>query len=340
MLGIRFIKFDAMTYIIHHKKGRVVREGRGLAFYYYEPSSSIAAVPLASNDVPFIFNEVTVDYQTLSVQGQISYRVRDAKVLAEILDFTVDASGAYKKDETEKLTQRIINEAQSSTAALVHALPLKEALRAAKVIGEKIAIDLKAAEAIKALGLEILSVNVLAIKGTPEMERALEAETREKIQQDADQAIYARRNFAVVEERKIKESELNTEIAVEEKKKQIVEKKFETDILTAENTRKVRELKMQADIAVEIERQKLIDAHVANSRKEADAQGYAVETLLKPYRTMDWKTLAAIGKDFQANQEVAMAFRLLAENAAKIGTLNITPDLLQSLTETTPKLNA
>ncbi|MFO1469591.1 MAG: SPFH domain-containing protein [Turneriella sp.] len=332
MLGIRFIKFDAMTYVIHYKKGRVAREGRGLAFYYYEPSSSIAAIPLGSNDVPFIFNETTLDYQTISVQGQVSYRVSDAKKLSEVLDFTVDAEGIYKKDESEKLTQRIINEAQTATSALVHSMSLKEAIRGAKAIGEKISEGLKSAGAVNSLGLEILSVNVLAVKGTPDVERSLEAETREGIFRDADHAIYARRNFAVEQERKIKESELNTEIAVEEKKKQIVEKKAETEILTAENNKKLREMKIKADISVETERQKLIDTRVQNQRKEADAQGYSIETLLKPYRTMDWKTLAAIGKDFNANSQVAMAFRLLAENAEKIGTLNITPDLLQSLT--------
>ncbi len=337
MLGIRFIKFDAMTYVIHYKKGRVAREGRGLAFYYYEPSSSIAAIPLGSNDVPFIFNETTVDYQTISVQGQVSYRVSDAKKLSEVLDFTVDAEGVYKKDESDKLTQRIINEAQTATSALVHSMPLKEAIRGAKAIEEKISAGLKNAGAVNALGLEILSVNVLAVKGTPEMERALETETRESIQQGADQAIYARRNFAVEQERKIKESELNTEIAVEEKKKQIVEKKAETEVLNAENNKKLREMKIKADISVETERQKFIDTRVQNQRKEADAQGYAIETLLKPYRSMDWKTLAAIGKDFNANSQVAMAFRLLAENAEKIGTLNITPDLLQSLTESKDK---
>lgn len=337
MLGIRFIKFDAMTYVIHYKKGRVAREGRGFAFYYYEPSSSIAAIPLGSNDVPFIFNETTVDYQTISVQGQVSYRVSDAKKLSEVLDFTVDAEGIYKKDESEKLTQRIINEAQTATSALVHSMPLKEAIRGAKAIEEKISAGLKNAGAVNALGLEILSVNVLAVKGTPEMERALETETREGIQQGADQAIYARRNFAVEQERKIKESELNTEIAVEEKKKQIVEKKAETEILNAENNKKLREMKIKADISVENERQKLIDTRVQNSRKEADAQGYAIETLLKPYRSMDWKTLAAIGKDFNSNSQIAMAFRLLAENAEKIGTLNITPDLLQSLTDSKDK---
>jgi hypothetical protein len=337
MFGIRFIKFDAMTYVIQYKKGRVRREGRCLAFYYYEPSSSIAAVPLGSNDVPFIFNETTVDYQTVSIQGQISYRISDAKKLSEVLDFTVNAGGIHKKDESEKLTQRIINEAQTATSSLVHSLPLKEAMRAAKAIGEKISEGMRDASAISALGLEILSVNVLAVKGTPDVERSLEAETRESIFRDADQAIYARRNFAVEQERKIKESELNTEIAVEEKKKQIVEKKSETEFLNADNNRKLREMKIKADIAVENERQKLIDTRVQNSRKEADSQGYTIETLLKPYRTMDWKTLAAIGKDFNANHEVAMAFRLLAENAAKIGTLNITPDLLQSLTDAEKK---
>ena len=141
MFGIRFIKFDAMTYVIHHKKGRVKREGRGLSFYYYEPSSSIAAIPIASNDVPFIFNETTVDYQTVSIQGQISYRVSDAKKLSEVLDFTVDAQGIYKKDESEKLTQRIINEAQTATSALIHSLPLKEALRSAKAFEERSPAD-------------------------------------------------------------------------------------------------------------------------------------------------------------------------------------------------------
>src|ERR1019366_3725274 len=53
------------------------------------------------------------------------------------------------------------------------------------------------------------------VKPAPETSRALEAEAREALQRRADEAIYARRNAAVTEERLIKESELNTEIAVE-----------------------------------------------------------------------------------------------------------------------------
>ena len=49
----------------------------------------------------------------------------------------------------------------------------------------------------------------------------------EALQQEADEAIYARRKFAVEQERTIKETELNTEVAVEEKQKQIAQKKME-----------------------------------------------------------------------------------------------------------------
>ena len=48
---------------------------------------------------------------------------------------------------------------------------------------------------------------------------------------------YERRNFAVEQERKIKESELNTEIAVEEKQKQIDEKRMEADVQREENNK-------------------------------------------------------------------------------------------------------
>ena len=67
------------------------------------------------------------------------------------------------------------------------------------------------------------------------MARALETETRQKLQQQDDEAIYERRNFSVEQERKIKESELNTEIAVEEKQKQIEEKRMETEVQQEEN---------------------------------------------------------------------------------------------------------
>jgi len=331
MFGISHIKFDSLTYVLHYKNGAIKREGRGLSFFYFSPNSSIVAIPMGSNDLPFIFSESTVDYQTVNIQGQISYKISKPKELSDVLDFTVTENGEYKKNDIEKLNQRIINEAQTTTSSYIHSIKLKDAIRSAKAIEEKILEGLLSSPAVGILGIEILGANILAVSASPEMARALETDTREKLQQEADQAIYERRNFAVEQERKIKESELNTEIAVEEKQKQIAEKKMESDVQKADNDRKLREMKIEADIAIENQRKLLIEQKTANDKKEAETQGFVIETTLKPYKDIDWKTLTALNNNPDPKFNISLAFRELAENADKIGNLNISPDLLDSL---------
>jgi membrane protease subunit (stomatin/prohibitin family) len=331
MFGIQHIKFDSMTYVLHFKNGQIVREGRGLSFFYFAPTSSIVAIPMGSNDLPFIFSESTNDYQSVTIQGQISYKISDPKTLADVLDFTVNDNREYKKNDIEKLNQRIINEAQTATSAYIHGIKLKDAIRSAKSIEIQILDGLKSSQAIRMLGIEILGANILAVTATPEMSRALETETREKLQQEADQAIYERRNFAVEQERKIKESELNTEIAVEEKQKQIAEKQMETKVQHAENERKLREMQVEADISIENQRKLLIEQKASNDRADAETQGYVIETTLKPYKDIDWRILTALNNNPDPKFNISLAFRLLAENADKIGTLHITPDLLDSI---------
>lgn len=331
MFGFKHIKFDAMTYVLHFKNGNISKEGRGLSFFYFSPNSSIVAIPMGSNDLPFIFSESTNDYQTVTIQGQISYKITNPKTLSDVLDFTIQDNGQYKKNDIENLNQRLINEAQTATSSFIHGIKLKDAIRSAKTIEESIIEGLKNSTAINMLGIEILGANILAISATPEMSRALETETREKLQQEADQAIYERRNFAVEQERKIKETELNTEIAIEEKQKQITEKKMESEVIKAENDRKLREMKLEADISVENQRKLLIEEKTENDKIEAETQGYVIEATLKPYKDIDWKILTALNNNPDPKFNISLAFRQLAENADKIGNLNISPDLLDSL---------
>ncbi len=333
MLGFRFIRFDAMTHVIHYKNGEIVREGRGLSFWHYAPKSSIVAIPVGSDDAPFIFEETTSDYQTVTVQGQITYRIDNPKQLAELLNFTVNHKGRRMTEDYDKLTQRLINEAQTSTASFLQDKNLKEAISSSKNLEEIIFNGISNSEQVRLLGLVPISVNILGVKATPEMARALETETREGLQQDADEAIYARRKFAVDQERTIKESELNTEIAVEEKKKQILEKKMEAQVQKANNDRKLREMNIKADIAVENERKALIGLQTDNKNQEADSEAYRLEKILSQYQNIDWKTIMAITGNNDASGNIALAFRELAQNAEKIGTLNITPELLQNLTQ-------
>ena len=68
-----------------------------------------------------------------------------------------------------------------------------------------------------------------------------------------------------------------------------------------------------------------------NDRKEADARGAALQAMLAPVRDLDWRVLLAMQGDASAGTMISSAFDQIARNVDKIGQLNITPDLLQSL---------
>ena len=315
-----FMKVPPTTYVLQYKHGQIKREGSGLSFIYYAPTSTIVAIPLASADVPFVFQESTADFQSVTIQGQLTYRVADPKRLASLLDFSVDQRRAYYSDDPRKLPERLVYTLQTLTRAITQRLPLKDALVSSDSIVAEALAKLRKSEAVSALGVEILSLSILGIQPTPETGRALEADAREALQRRADEAIYARRNAAVEQERLIKESELNTEIAVEEKK------------------REIRETQMAAEIAVEEQRAQLIDRQVENERKDTDSRAYTLTETLKPVRDLDWKTLMMIGgKNADPKTMMALAFQEMAENAQKIGELNVSPDLLRSLISTERK---
>lgn len=314
MFGIKFMKANPTSYVLHYSDGKIKREGVGLSFFYYAPFSTIVSVPIASADLPYIFNEITSDFQSVTIQGQVTYRVGDAKQLAKLLDFSLAQNGQYRCEDPELLKQRLVGTAQISTKSVIQRLTLRDALVSSTSIVREVIEDLKNADSVKMLGVEIIGFSILSIRPTPEMARAMEAEAREAFQRKADEAIYARRNAAVEQERMIKESELNTEIAVEEKR------------------RKIRETQMAAEIAIEEQRSQLIDQKVENDRKDTDSRAYALETTLAPLRNLDWKTLMAISNGAgDSRLMISLAFRELAENAQKIGELNITPDLLNTL---------
>ena len=83
MLGISYRKANPTDYVLLFSRGKLTREGVGLSFFYFSPASSIVSVPLASANIPFVFNEPTADFQTLTVQGQMTYRITDPKKAAQ-----------------------------------------------------------------------------------------------------------------------------------------------------------------------------------------------------------------------------------------------------------------
>jgi hypothetical protein len=146
------------------------------------------------------------------------------------------------------------------------------------------------------------------------MAKALEAEAREALNRNADEAVYTRRNFAIEQERRLKENELQTELLVQTKQ------------------RELHEHELEAEIALEKQRAALTDQKTANERKEADSQAYSLKAVIAPVQGLDWRVLMMLNPHSgDARNTIAMAFQELATNAQKIGELNVSPDLLRTL---------
>jgi len=333
MFGFNFIKVQPTTYLLQYRGGHIVREGLGLSFFYYAPATSLVAVPVASTDTPFIFQETTADFQAVTIQGQVTYRVGDPKRLAAMLNYTLARDGeTYASEDPNKLPERVIHVINVLARAELQKLPLREAIRASDELVTAVKGRLVGAEEITALGLEVLGLSILAIKPTPETARALEAETREKLFREADEAVYARRNSAVEQERAIKENELNTEIAVEDKKRQIRETQMEADRAVQEKKHIQQKEALEANIGLEDRRKNLVALAAENAKAEADARAYGVSTTMKALGSADTKILQALATSgMKPEQLIAFAFQELAGKAEKIGQLNISPDLLREL---------
>jgi hypothetical protein len=333
MLGIRFIKVPPTTYLLQYRGGKAVREGVGLSFFYYAPTTSLVAVPVASTDTPFIFQETTADFQAVTIQGQVTYRVSEPRRLASLLDYTLSPnSRTYVSEDPEKLPERVIHVVNVLARAELEKLPLREAIRASDEIVKAVKAGLVASQEITSLGLEVLGLSILAVKPTPETARALEAGAREKLLGEADEAIYARRNAAVEQERAIKENELNTEIAVENKKRQIRETQMEAERAVQEKQHLLEREALEANIGMEDRRKSLVALAAENAKAEADARAYGVSSTMKALDTADARVLQALASTgMKPEQLIAFAFQELAGKADKIGQLNISPDLLREL---------
>lgn len=333
MLGFQYVKTPPTTFVQQFKAGRVKRAGAGLSFWHYAPTTTLVAVPIATTEAPLIFEEVTADFQEITVQGYITYRIAEPEKIATLLDFTLTQKGkGYTTDDPKKLQQRITNLAKVTIRKALKTMNLRAAINAADTLVDTVEPELVAAREINALGVEILGLAILAIKPTPETARALEAEAREQILKEADDAIYARRNAAVEQERTVKENELNTEVAIENKKREIQNAKMKAEQAKQEKQHALRNTENTFAVEQEHKRKELVDIATENAKNEADAKAYGMKAMMKAIDTLDVKALQAIAlTGMNPDQLIANAFQELAVNADKIGQLNITPDLLNQL---------
>jgi regulator of protease activity HflC (stomatin/prohibitin superfamily) len=269
MLWLGYFKGEPTEYILAYSNGNVFRQGAGRAFWYWKRKTSIVLVPASTTDALFVLNETTGNFQAVTLQGQITYRIAQPQTIAGLLNFTINPrTRQYLSDDPEKLNQRIVNIVQTLTRKELAGLSLEAALGSAETMGRAVLAQMQQEPALAAMGVECLSLFYTSIKATPEMTKALEAEYREALQKRADQAIYARRADAVEQERKIKQNELSTSIDLEKR------------------------------------RQELVDLQGENARKQAEFEAEATRIKFGPYLNLDARLLTALAfRDFAGNSQ-------------------------------------
>jgi hypothetical protein len=290
-------------------------------------------VPVGTADSPFIFEEVTQDFQNVTVQGQATWRIVDHRKIAGLLNYSLDLNkGRYASEDPQKLSQRVVNVIHVLTRRQLGATALRDAVIMSGTLAQTILAEARESDELRQLGLEILGLSILAILPNKETARALEAQTREQILKKADEAIYERRNAAIEQERRIKENELNTEIAMEQKKRQIRETQLEAERSAQAKQNEIRDEQMNFDTALEEKRRQLVELMMQNEKAAADAKAYALAGVMKALDGINPDVIQALSAaNMDAGRLAALALQGFAENAGKIGTLNITPDLVTEL---------
>lgn len=241
----KYYKGVPNTYTICFKDGKVRKHGAGVNFWYSPITTTISAVPVASQESHFVFTETTADFQEIAIQGALTYRLDAPLDVASRLDYTVEPSKMrYKSEDPSKLVQRVINVVQGHTRTRVIELPLERALTEVGGVAKDVLAQVSTSPDLSSLGVVIEGLHFTSIKATPEMQKALEADFREGLSKRADQAIYDRRKAAVEEERKIRESEMNTDVELENRKKALVDTQARNALKLAEAKAKAEELKL------------------------------------------------------------------------------------------------
>ncbi|MEO1529398.1 MAG: SPFH domain-containing protein, partial [Planctomycetota bacterium] len=294
--------------------GKIVSSGAGLSLWYFAPNSVIVQVSLATQDIPFVFEQQTADFQDVTIQGNLTFRVEDPVKLTAHLDYSTDPRGRYVSDDPDSLRDRLVRLLQVESHEYVRSQELEPLLRRGAELGAALTNSLGSSSLPVELGLAIESLDILSIKATPEMQAALQAETREATLQKADQAVHERRKLAIESDQEIRERELANERIIQEKQ------------------REVREAELAADVAIEQARTQLVEKQAENEKILAGARATALRESFGALQKVDWKTISAVSGSSDSKELIAMAFAQLAENANKIGRLDITPELLTKLT--------
>lgn len=102
--GWRHLRSAPTAHIRHHKRGRLAHDGPGLSFWYRSLSAALSEVPVNDRELAMAFHARTSDFQDVTVQATVTYRISDPAEAAARLDFSVDPdTGVWRGAPLEQI---------------------------------------------------------------------------------------------------------------------------------------------------------------------------------------------------------------------------------------------
>jgi regulator of protease activity HflC (stomatin/prohibitin superfamily) len=315
---LRHLRAEPTAYVLRYRRGVLAASGPGLAFWFRPGTTAVAEVPLDDRELPFLFRARSADFQELAVQGVITFRFRDATLIAERVDFTVDLkNGHWTETPLEQVQGLLVQMAQQYVIDELARHGLREILaEGVAPLRDRIAGGLAAESTLAEMGIAIVAVRVAALAPEGDVEKALQQPTREAIQQQADEATFARRALAVDKERAIAENELANKIELARREEQLVTREG------ANARRRAEEAAAAGAIAAQAtdEQERMALKRKTDSVHEMENVRLAAE-----------RERAEIQAGLGVHVLTALAARELASQIGKVEHLVITPELLTPL---------
>jgi len=312
---LRHLRANPTTHVRHLSNGRLVHDGPGQAFWFRPLTAAISEIPIDDREQPLLFHGRTVDFQDVTVQATVTYRVADPGVAAARIDFGVDPeAGTWRATPLEQLGSLLTELAQQHALDLLARTELRDVLATGMTaVRDRVSGGLAGDQRLAETGIEVVDVRVVAVRAEPEMERALQTPARERVQEDADRATYGRRALAVERERAISENELQSQIELARRAELLVDQEGQNERKRATEQAVARRIEAEG----QAERQRLLaEAEADATRVVGVAEADAEAARLAAYGELDAATL------------LGLALKELAGSLPQIGTLTLTPDLL------------
>lgn len=318
---ISHFRAEPTSHVLRYRAGRLKSSAPGTAFWFRPLNTAIASLPVEDREQSFRFAGRSIDFQDVAVQGTITFRVVDPELAATRIDFGVDVrTGEHLEQPLERVAQIVTQTAQQLALDWIAHRTLDEVLRdAVQDLRPLMADGLTSDATLTDVGLHVSTVRVTRVAPTPELEKALQAPTFERLQQSSDEATFQRRALAVEKERAIAENELANQIELTRRQEELIKQQ-------GANARR--------RVADEAEAGR-VEAEAAAERAELEAGGQSEAIrMVESARNAAEAERIDIYSDLSPTVLLGLAAQELATKLERIDHLNLSPDGLGALLQT------